>query len=39
MGTRIIAALAGQINATVAKGRLALGYTVTVTVSYREAAT
>jgi two-component sensor histidine kinase len=37
LGTRIIETLAHQINATVAKGRVATGYTVTVTVPHRGA--
>jgi len=38
LGTRIVETLARQINATVAKERLATGYKVTVTVSHRGAA-
>jgi two-component sensor histidine kinase len=38
LGTRIIDALAGQIGATVTKGRLASGYTVTVFVPHGDAA-
>ena len=34
LGTRIVETLARQINATVAKGRVAAGYTVTVTVPH-----
>jgi two-component sensor histidine kinase len=34
LGTRIIETLARQINATVAKGRVAAGYTITVTVPH-----
>jgi two-component sensor histidine kinase len=37
LGTRIIETLAHQINATVAKGRVTTGYTVTVTVPHRGA--
>jgi two-component sensor histidine kinase len=38
LGTRIIETLARQINATVAKGRAAAGYTVTLAVPHHGAA-
>jgi two-component sensor histidine kinase len=38
LGTRIVETLARQINATVAKERLAMGYRVTITVPHRAEA-